>query len=130
MKADKPKLSSQELVKKMRDEKGITFKYINEDDAADFLADHNNYLRTACYRIVYPKYQAGKDKNKYIDLDFAYLKELSIIDMHYRFLVKKMCSDIEHGLSMMLLKQVDNDSTTDGYDIVKQFFRYPQLCHF
>ncbi len=41
--------------------------------------------------------------------------------MHYRFLVKKMCSDIEHGLSMMLLKQVDNDSTTDGYDIVKQF---------
>lgn len=120
-KADKPKLSSQELVKKMRDEKGITFKYINEDDAADFLADHNNYLRTACYRIVYPKYQAGKDKNKYIDLDFAYLKELSIIDMHYRFLVKKMCSDIEHGLSMMLLKQVDNDSTTDGYDIVKQF---------
>lgn len=46
----------------MRDEKGITFKYINEDEAADFLADHNNYLRTACYRIVYPKYQAGKDK--------------------------------------------------------------------
>jgi hypothetical protein len=59
---DKPKLSPQELVKKMRDEKGITFKYINEDEAADFLADHNNYLRTACYRIVYPKYQAGKDK--------------------------------------------------------------------
>jgi len=26
---DKPKLSPQELVKKMRDEKGITFKYIN-----------------------------------------------------------------------------------------------------
>ena len=43
-------------------QKCITFKYINEDEAADFLADHNNYLRTACYRIVYPKYQAGKDK--------------------------------------------------------------------
>ncbi len=120
-KIDKPKLSPQKLVEKMLNDKGITFKYIDENDAADFFSDHNNYLRTACYRIVYPKYQAGKDKNKYIDLDFAYLKELSIIDMHYRFLVKKMCSDIEHGLCMMLLKQVDNDPTTDGYDIVKQF---------
>ncbi len=119
-KADKPKLSPQELVKN-EGRKRYNFQILNEDEATDFLAGHNNYLRTACYRIVYPKYQAGKDKNKYIDLDFAYLKELSIIDMHYRFLVKKMCSDIEHGLSMMLLKQVDNDSTTDGYDIVKQF---------
>ena len=85
------------------------------------LSDHNNYLRTACYRVLYPKYQAGPNKGKYIDLDFSYLKELSIIDMHYRFLVKKMCSDIEHSLCMNLLKQIDNDTTTDGYDIVEQF---------
>lgn len=118
---DKPKLTPQKIVAKMRDEKGITFNYISEDDAVEFLTNHNNYLRTACYRIAYSKYQAGSDKGKYINLDFAYLKELSVIDMHYRFIVKKMCSDIEHSLCMMLLKQIDNDDTTDGYDIVKEF---------
>lgn len=120
-KTDKPKLSPEKLVEKMKTQKGITFKYIDENEAADFLSDSNNYLRTACYRVAYPKYQAGKDKGKYIALDFAYLKELSIIDMHYRFIVKKMCSDIEHGLSMRLLNLIDNDPSTDGYDIVKDF---------
>ena len=120
-KSDKPKLSPQKLIDKMRDEKGIAFKYTNENNAVDFLSNHNNYLRTACYRTIYSKYQAGNNKGKYIHLDFAYLKELSIIDMHYRFLVKKMCSDIEHGLCILLLNQIDNDSSTDGYDIVYQF---------
>lgn len=118
---NKPKLSPQQLVAKMRDEKGILFNLSSESDVADFLANHNNYLRTACYRVCYPKYQAGNDKGKYIHLDFAYLQELSTIDMHYRFLVKKMCSDIEHFLCMKLLKLIDNDPTTDGYDIVEQF---------
>ncbi|MBR4543215.1 MAG: Abi family protein [Lachnospiraceae bacterium] len=118
---DKPKLTPKKIVEKMRDEKGITFNHISEDDAVEFLTNHNNYLRTACYRVVYSKYQAGPNKGKYINLDFAYLKELSIIDMHYRFTIKKMCSDIEHSLCMMLLKQIDEDETTDGYDIVEKF---------
>lgn len=120
-KIDKPKLTPKKLVEKMRDEKGIVFNYISEDEAEEFLESHNNYLRTACYRVVYPKYQAGSNKGKYINLDFAYLKELSIIDMHYRFIVKRMCSDIEHSLCVMLLKQIDYDATTDGYDIVEKF---------
>ncbi len=118
---NKPKLTPHSLITKMRDEKGIKFNYISESDAEDYLSSCNNYLRTACYRILFPKYQAGKEKDKYINLDFAYLKELSVIDMHYRFLVKKMCSDIEHFLCIMLLNEIDNDSTTDGYDIVSQF---------
>lgn len=120
-KIDKPKLTPYELILKMRDEKGIKFNYVDENAAELFLSDHNNYLRTACYRILYPKYQSGKNKGKYIDLDFAYLKELSVIDMHYRFLVKKMCSDIEHYLCVNLLKLIDNDVSTNGYDIVESF---------
>ena len=33
-KTDKPKLTSRQLVIKMRDEKGISFRYDSEDDAA------------------------------------------------------------------------------------------------
>ena len=117
---NKPKLTSRQLVEKMRNEKGISFRYDSEE-AAVYLTDRNNYLRTACYRKSFQKYTSGKNAGKYIDLDFAYLKELSVIDMHYRFLLKKMCSDIEHSLCVLLLKMIENDPSTDGYDIVDQF---------
>ncbi len=119
--SDKPKKSSAELVADMRDNRGITFKYTNETEAEKYLDDVNNYMRTAAFRYNYEKYQMGENKGKYMALDFAYLQELSTIDMHYRFLVEKMCSDIEHGMCVKLIKDIQLDETTDGYDIVNQF---------
>ena len=120
-KVEKPKCLPTQLVKKMRDEKGITFIYVSETDAATFLEVKNNYIRTAAYRKVYPKYTAGTNAGKYIGLDFGCLKELSILDMHYRFLVEEMCSDIERALCEKINKMIDNDQNTDGYEIVKNF---------
>ncbi len=117
----KPKQTAGQLVTKMKIEKGIYFKYISETEAEDYLTNINNYLRTASYRKNYQKYTNGINKGKYIDLDFAYLQELSTLDMHFRFIVMKMCSDIEHDLKVKILKDIENDTTTDGYDIVKDF---------
>ena len=44
---DKPKMTSKALVDKLRDEKGVSFKYVTEDNAEKYLAKINNYLRTA-----------------------------------------------------------------------------------
>lgn len=118
---DKPKQTSQQLITKMKTEKGIRFQYISESDAENYLTNINNYLRTAAYRKNYQKYKNGINKGKYICLDFAYLQELSTIDMHFRFIVSKMCLDIEHDLKVKMLKDIENDSSTDGYDIVKNF---------
>ena len=118
---EKPKMTSRQLVIKMRDEKGITFNHISENEAMQFLTDTNNYIRTAAYRKAYDKYTYGKNKGKYIGLDFGYLKEISIIDMHYRFLVEQMCSDIEHSICVKINSLVESDPTTDGYDIVQQY---------
>lgn len=118
---DKPKLESKILVDKLRDEKGVTFKYITEEEAALYLVDVNNYLRTASYRKNYQKYLKGPAKGKYIDLDFSYLQELSTIDMHLRNLITKMCIDIEHDLKVLLLKNLEMDPTEDGYTIVDTF---------
>ncbi|MCD7867640.1 MAG: Abi family protein [Clostridiales bacterium] len=90
---DKPMLSSAQLIAKMRDEKGITFKYTTEEAAETYLSDVNNYLRTAAYRQNYQKYTRGANEGKYIGLDFAYLQELSTIDMHFRFIIFKMAYD-------------------------------------
>ena len=114
-------LTAAELIYKMKHEKGIRFEYISENEAEIYLADINNYLRTAAYRKNYQKYEHGVDKGKYIDLDFAYLKELSTIDMHLRFLTYKMCIDVEHALKVKLLKDIELDKDADGYDIVQRF---------
>ena len=118
---DKPKMTSKALVDKLRDEKGVSFKYVTEDNAEKYLAQINNYLRTASYRKNYQKYLNGPSKGKYIDLDFAYLQELSTVDMHLRNLVTKMCIDIEHDLKVLLLEELENDSGEDGYTIVDNF---------
>ena len=116
-------MSPRQLVEKMRDEKGITFKYVSEKNAEKFLSEKNNYIRTACYRKLFSKYEKGRNTGKYIDLDFGYLKELSIIDMHYRFIIEKMCSDIEHCLCTKIISLIDNDNNTDGYDVVFQYLQ-------
>lgn len=118
---NKPKKTSKEIVDMMRDEKGITFKYISEVAAADYLTNVNNYMRTAAYRKNYTKVQGGKNDGKYERLDFAYLTELSTLDMHFRFVVSKMCLDIEHALKVRIIHDVEIDTSSDGYDAVYDF---------
>ena len=58
---DKPKISACDLVKKLKDEKGIKFNITNETDAAEYIKNINNYLRTASYRKNYVKATPHKD---------------------------------------------------------------------
>ncbi len=117
----KPKLSAEELIAKMKNEKGITFNYISEENAVEFLKGKNNYYRLAAYRKNYDKRLNGKNKGSYIDLDFAYLVDLSIIDMHLRNMIIQMCLDIEHDLKVQLLNDITSNPSEDGYDIVVSF---------
>ncbi len=124
--SSKPKLSSKQLIQKMKKEKGIKFNLISEADAEIYMLNSNNYLRTASYRKNYQKYTNGDNKGKYINLDFAYLKELSSIDFHFRSLVSKMCIDIEHNLKVQILKEIENNTSIDGYGIVNSFLQLNQ----
>lgn len=117
----KPKLTSNELVTKMKNEKGITFDHISEQEAESFLKEKNNYYRLAAYRKNYDKRMVGPNKGTYIDLDFSYLVDLSIIDMHLRNIIFQMCLDVEHDLKVQLLNDITKDENEDGYEIVKDF---------
>lgn len=116
-------LTTDELIEHMK-QKGITFHIIPEEDAKSFLQGNNYYMKLASYRADYPKYTTGSRTGQYINLDFAYLKELSTIDMHMRYMIIQMCLDIEHFLKVSLLSHIENNPAEDGYELVRRFIGY------
>ena len=117
----KPILNIDEMIEHMK-EKGIKFNIISENEAKKFLSESNYYMKLASYRTNYPKYdESSKRCGQYINLEFAYLKELSTIDMYLRYIVLEMCLDIEHYLKVKLLRVIENNPEEDGYDIIRRF---------
>ena len=118
-------LTAQELVAHMK-KKGIGFTIVNEENAEDFLQHHNYYLKLASYRENYKKYSTGDKAGQYINLEFAYLKELSTLDMHLRYLVLQMTLDIEHFLKVSLLQHIEQNPKEDGYRLIQRFLAKDQ----
>ncbi|MDE6053280.1 MAG: Abi family protein, partial [Lachnospiraceae bacterium] len=61
---------------------------------------------------------------KYYTLDFAYLVELSKIDMYIRRIILELCLDVEHYLKVRLIYDLSNNLNEDGYNIVRLFLQY------
>ena len=117
--------TSDELISHMKT-KGIKFDIVSEEDAKVFLQNNNYYMKLASYRANYDK---SKGDGNYINLDFAYLQELSTIDMHLRYLILQMCLDVEHALKTRLLKDIEDNPEEDGYDIIRRFItKYERSC--
>ena len=110
-------LNTDELITHMKD-KGIQFNITNESSAKHFLTEHNYYFKLSSYRKNYDKFLLGSNKGKYMNLDFAYLQDLSTIDFHIRYLIIYMCLDIEHSLRTLLLQDMTSNPLEDGYKIV------------
>lgn len=115
-------LTSKDLIAHMKS-KGIRFEIVGEEDAQAFLENNNYYLKLASYRENYEKVSDNAKENagQYINLDFAYLQELSTIDMHLRYLILQMTLDIEHSLKVSLLRDIEHNEKEDGYHIIQKF---------
>lgn len=111
----KPKLNTLEQIEKL-ESKGIAFTLMNRVDAKDFLTNNTFYFKLTAYRKNYVK-----DKHdKYIGLDFAYLVDLSVVDMHISNESLKVCACIEHALKTKLLRDFEN-TPENGYNIINDF---------
>jgi hypothetical protein len=109
-------LTIDELITHMK-KKGIKFEKVSEKEAKEFLSHHNYYLKLSSYRFNYPKVGIGNNhEGEYQNLDFGYLKELSTIDMHLRYLIMEMCLDIEHAIKVQLIDKVSQNQEEDGYN--------------
>ena len=115
---NKPKMTAEQLVCKMHDEKGITFDIMSESEAIKYLKEKNNYFRLASYRKNYVK---DINNEKYLNLDFAYLVELSTLDMYLREILFKMTVDIEHDVKIKLLNDITDNPDEDGYKVVSDY---------
>lgn len=117
-------------------QKNIKFVKMSETDAENYLRDNNNYYNVTSYKNNFEKYSAGELAGKYIDLDFAYLKDLSIIDMRLRLVLFKIIIDIEHYLKIKILNRVETIDQEDGYRVVNLYLekdyndeKFPKKVH-
>ncbi len=123
----KQKLTIDGQIEHMKNKKGILFSIVNEDEAKGFLTNNNYYFKIKSYAKNYEKHIGGKNHDKYIDLEFAYLQEMSTIDMYFRRMILKLTLDTEHFLKTQLIRDFSMNNEENGYDIIDELFsRYPR----
>jgi abortive infection bacteriophage resistance protein len=124
----KIKLTIDEQIEHMQNNNGIKFNIMNEQESKVYLKDNTYYFKIKSYAKNYEKYITGKNIDRYINLEFAYLVELSKIDMYFRRIVLKMTLDIEHFLKTQMLRDFQYNPDEDGYSIVRDFLnQYPYI---
>lgn len=115
----KPKLFLDDQIVHLK-EKGVLFNIMNESEAKAYLAQNNNYFKLTAYRKNYDKHPDGEKKGKYINLEFAYLVDMAVIDMKLRYRIVHMALDLEHHVKLQLLRKID-EYNEDGYEIVRDY---------
>lgn len=118
----KPLESSSFLINEKLINRGVTFNYKKKEDAIAFIENNNNYFRITSYRKNFQKFTDSENHGKFIDLDFSYLQELSTLDMHFRYLVIRMCLDIEHSIKLYLLNVIEKDQINE-YQLVEDYIK-------
>lgn len=115
-------LETNELIRKLRDEKGITFKFYSEEEAEEFLEKHNYYVKLTAYKTNFHKHD-----NKYVGLDFLALKDLSTIDMYIKKWILNASLAVEHSLKVNILKDMQERNINE-FEIVSDYFhKYPRI---
>ena len=94
---DRPLISAERQVAHLA-EWGVRFDIMGPEDAIVFLRDKNFFFKVKAFAKCFSRYRDPTSENygRYVNLDFAYLAELTRLDHHLRELVLSMTLDIEH----------------------------------
>lgn len=105
--------------------KNVQFNISNEEIAIQYLSRNTYYFKLKSFA---KSFEYNKTKKQYINLDFAYLVELSKLDMYLREYIIKLSLDTEHFLKVKFMHDLTNNDSEDGYNIVDIFLsKYPYI---
>lgn len=110
----RPKLSIEEQIKNLKS-KGVKFNIVNEVEATEILRHSTYFFKLKAYAKNYKK-----ANGLYQNLEFAYLYEISKIDMYFRRMMLNISMNIEHALKVKILRDFES-LKNDGYDICRNF---------
>ena len=121
----RPKLNARQQVEAVRG-KGIQFALMDELEAEQFLRERNFFFKVKAFEKIFDKYDKPEHElfGKYLNLDFAYLVELSRLDKALRFCVMEVALDIEHFMKVQMNCSMMDDETCDAYGIVEQYVAF------
>lgn len=117
----KPRLSVEQQIAHMK-EQGIKFNIMSEEEALAYLENNTYYFKLKEYAKLFDKKEpkAEEEIAQYLNLEFAYLVDLSKIDSYLRKIILKISLDIEHYLKAKLISDF-NKTDSDGYQIIDEF---------
>lgn len=102
----------------------MRFKVIDEKEAVKYLTWNTYFFKLKSYTKSFDKKKDGT----FINLDFAYLVELSKLDAHLRRYLFDMTLSIEHLLKTTLIRDITINEKEDGYSFVHESFKkYPYI---
>ncbi|WP_418969078.1 Abi family protein [Alloscardovia omnicolens] len=90
--------------------RGITFERYSEDKAKTFMLESTYFFKL---KILSTNFTTDPATNTFTNLDFAQLRDVSILDYHLRSLINYLSSNIEHALRVRfnrVLEHFDDDS--------------------
>ena len=118
----KSKYSIDEQLKNLED-KNVQFNIMSKEEAREYLQNNTYYFKLKSYE---KSFEYNVSKNQYINLEFAYLVELSKLDMYLRELIIRISLHTEHFLKVKLIDDLTKNEKEDGYHIVRKLFsKYP-----
>lgn len=118
----KSKYSVDEQFKNLED-KNVQFNIMSKEEAREYLQNNTYYFKLKSYE---KSFEYNVSKNQYINLEFAYLVELSKLDMYLRELIIRISLHTEHFLKVKLIDDLTKNEKEDGYHVVRELFsKYP-----
>lgn len=116
----KPMLAVPEQVAHLK-EKGVSFELCSEEEAISFLDNRTYFFKVAAYRELFERRVGGARDGEYVNLDFAYLRELASVDRTLRYTLLPLTLDVEHFARVKLMREVTEREDEDGYSIVRDY---------
>ncbi len=121
---DRPLIPAERQVAHLA-ERGVRFDIMSPEAAVAFLRDKNFFFKVKAFAKCFSTYRspASEGYGRYVNLDFAYLAELTRLDHHLREHILSMTLDIEHYMKVHLNRTMMDDGA-DGKEVLDLLFAH------